>query len=147
MLPTFPTGGSTGGSSGATTVEATFTTAEDIATGGGTADFEAATLPAQGVIDLALMSRTAGDTNNLAAALYDGDPEDGGIFLANIFGTMFFGFDFTSGERAGPLVSAGGTNVQSSVPYKATSPWVRIRNADFSNTGRASLTLYVREVA
>lgn len=138
-----------GGGSGVVTapVVATYATSGDIATGGGTVDFEADTLPAQGVIDLAVMSRTLGDSNNLAAALYDGDPGDGGVFLANLVGTMFFGFDFTSGERAGPLVSAGGSNIQCSVPYKATAPWVRIRNADFSNTGRASLTLYVREVA
>lgn len=132
---------------GAAPVVATYTTSGDITTGGGTVDVQAATLPTQGVIDLAVMSRTLGDSDNLAAALYDGDPFGGGTFVVDIFGTQFFGFDFSAGEREGPLVSAGGTNVQVCVPYKAAAPWIRFRNGDFSNTGRASLTLYVREVA
>lgn len=132
---------------GAAPVVATYATSGDITTGGGTVDFEAATLPTQGVIDLAFMSRTAGDSNNLAAAIYDGDPFDGGVWVADIFGTQFFGVDFSTGEQSGPRLSAGGTNVQCAVPYKATSPWIRFRNGDFSNTGRASLTLYAREVA
>ncbi len=141
----FPSG--SGGGAGTAPVVETYTTPDDIATGGGTVDIEAPTIPQQGVIDLALMSRTAGSTTNLAAALFDGDPADGGVLVADIFGTQFFGFDFTSGERSGPLVSAGGSNIKAAVPYKAAAPWIRIRNADFSNTGRASLTLYVREVA
>lgn len=139
--------GPAGEGGGAAPVVATYTTSGDIATGGGTADFEAATLPTQGVIDLALMSKTLGDSNNLAAGLFDGDPGDGGVLVANIFGTQNFGYDFTSGERSGPLVNAGGSDNRAATPYKAAVPWIRFRNGDFSNTGRASLTLYVREVA
>ncbi|RTL21351.1 MAG: hypothetical protein EKK55_16420 [Rhodocyclaceae bacterium] len=148
VVDPFGPGAAAGGAAAVSYTEVTVTCTGDLDAGTGNEDF-AITLPADGLIVHATLTRTAGDSTNLGALLYEGDPADGGTLIGAIFGVAFsaFGYDLSAGPKTGPLINAGGSDIPAALPYSLTDPYVRLTNRDFSNTGRSSLTLTVLDVA